>query len=174
MNDQAKTNGKLSLAVAGGIGIVGVLAGIAASFFLLTLPGKQTGPTHPGPPTRGANAPVHWKAVINRSSADNSCVQSAGNNFGNVVKYAFPVLARGGDTIMWHGQVDGLPGTKKVHVEFSQSQSPFNSYKFDEDHDSGPVSPDAVSGDNAFVMGQVTVDGVACTSFKDPGVHVDN
>jgi len=170
MNDQAKTDGRMSLAIAGGIGIVGVLVGTAVTS-LLILPALQIVHKGPVPTTR---APVQWKAVINRDTSDNSCTQYAAGNFGNGVKYAFPVLSKGGDSIVWHGRVNGAPGNKKVHVEFPQGGgSPFTDYKFDEDQPSGKVRNDADYGDYSFAMGNVKVDDVPCSSFKDPGVHVD-
>src|SRR6516225_5565948 len=146
MNDQAKTNGKMSLALAGGIGIVGVLLGVLVSH-LLTLQQSHRAKV----PTGITNAaPTHWKAIINRDSSSGSCTQFAGRDFGSVVTYSYPVLAKGGDSIVWRGEIDGHPDPDnkvKVHVEFPPGQSPFAGYKFDEDHDSGSVRDSAGYGD---------------------------
>jgi hypothetical protein len=124
-------------------------------------------------PARVPKAASQMKAVINRNSSDNSCQQYAGSDFGHVVKYAFPLLTKGGDTIVWHGEVDG-GSPVKVHVEFPPGQSPFgNREKFDEGRDSGPVSNLAAPKDYPFLLSAVTVDGTPCSSFTDPGVHVD-
>jgi len=168
MNDQAKTNGRMSLAYAGGIGMVGVLVGVLVSHLLML---QQS---HKRPGGTSNKATTQWKAIINRDSSDDSCTQYAGKDFGNVVTYSYPVLAKGGDSIIWHGQVDGSPqGKATVHVEFPSGQSPFVGYKFDEDHDSGAVRNSAGYGDYPFANAKVLVGGVACSSFSDPGVHVD-
>ena len=92
------------------------------------------------------------EAVINLNSKDNSCQQYAGTDFGHVVKYAFPVLSKGGDSIVWHAQVDGGSPNQKVHVSFPASHCPFKSDKCDlnENQDSGSVSDSAEMGDYPF------------------------
>lgn len=172
------SNGKMSLAIAGGIGILGVLVGTAVTS-LLIVPVLQK--IQKGTVQTTNNAPTHWKAVINLNTNDNSCTQFASkDNFGNTVKYAFPVLQKGaGDFIMWKGKVNGGPGFTTVHVEFpDQASSPFTDYRYDGNTDIGPVRSDADYGDYSFAMGRVTVTNPpnppqTCTSFKDPGVHVD-
>ena len=122
----------------------------------------------PAPPGK---SPQHTKAVINLNSSDKSCQQYAGKDFGHVVKYAFPLLNKGGDSIVWHGQIDGGGPNQKVEVKFPPGQSPFSNDTFGEDQDSGPVSSSAAAGDYPFAT--VSVGGTLCSKFTDPGVHVN-
>ena len=121
-------------------------------------------------PANHAKASSQTKAIINRNSVDNSCQQYAGSDFGHVVKYAFPLL-HPGDTIVWHGQVDGVGPTVKVEVQFSPALSPFSGNKFVQDQPAGPVGTLVAPRDYPFST--VLVDGTPCSSFSDPGVHVD-
>jgi hypothetical protein len=130
---------------------------------------------------KGTTNNTHWKAVITFNTTDKSCTQFASrNNFGNAVKYSFPVLSQGGsDIIMWRGRIDAGPPNLRVHVEFPDlTSSPFTDYRYDGNIDVGPVRSDADYGDYSFAMGKVTVTDPngniqTCTSFKDPGVHID-
>ena len=128
---------------------------------------------NPVPVLREARGTV--KAVINIKTADKSCQQYAGSDFGHVVKWAFPDVSKdNGQAIVWHGQIDGGPPNQKVHVEFPAGQSPFSKDKFDKDDDSGPVLPGAEYKDYPFsgVANAVMVGDLPCNSFTDPGVHV--
>ena len=131
------SNGKMSLAIAGGIGILGALVGTAVTSLLIVpaLKNVQKGTTK--------NAPTHWKAVITFNTTDKSCTQFASrDNFGNAVKYSFPVLSQGGgDTIMWRGRIDAGRPNLRVHVEFpDQTSSPFTDYRYDGNIDTGPAT----------------------------------
>jgi hypothetical protein len=121
----------------------------------------------PAPSSRAAS---QMKAVINRNSSDNSCQQYAGPDFGHVVKYAFPLL-HVGDSVVWHGEVDGGPPNAKVEVQFSPALTPFAKNKFGEDDPSGPVGSLVAPRDYPFLT--VSVNGTPCSSFTEPGVHVD-
>jgi hypothetical protein len=152
-------NGKWSTTTLLITGIVGLVLGYLVMARLFPIPA----PSHAGGTV---------KAVINLKSADKSCQQYAGSDFGHVVKYAFPVLSRSAkQTIVWHGQVDGGPPNQKVEVEFPGGQSPFSKDKFDEDQDSGPPVTDNY-GDYPF--SKVWVGGTECSSFSDPGTHIDH
>lgn len=140
------------------------IIGLAMGYFLISCLNPSRSKTH---------GPV--KAVVNLKTADNSCQQYAGSDFGHVYKWAFPDVSRSnGQTIVWHGQIDGGPPNQKVHVEFPVGQSPFSKYKFDKDDDSGPVLPSAEYKDYPFssVANAVMVGDMPCNSFTDPGVHV--
>ena len=168
MNDQPRTNGRMSLAITGGIGITGALLGAIVTLLL-----TKSAPKAP--------APIQWYGVITLNS-DGSCSQSASqqdpeSHPESLVTYAFPVLSKGRkDQIMWDGQVGSGPVGTSVHVEFpSGTGNPFfNKNKFDKKDPSGRVRDTAGYGDYPFADGTVTVNGQACTSLKDPGVHVDN
>lgn len=141
------------------VGIGAFIVGFIISTLLKTAQG----------PTQAMRRQI--KAVINLDSHDNSCQQFAGSDFGHVVKYAFPVLTKGGDSIVWHGQVDGGSPNQKVEVQFPPNYTPFASSTFSQDQDSGPVNASAAMGDYPFAS--ASVGGTPCSSFKDPGVHVN-
>ena len=75
-------NGKWSTAVLG----IAIVVALAVGFFASKVLNFAQGPS---PSVKVA---TQMKAVINRNSSDNSCQQYAETDFGNVVKYAFPVL----------------------------------------------------------------------------------
>jgi len=149
----------------GTMGVAIVVALVVGFFIAKTL----TFAPAPAPPTKAAAQTM--KAVINRSSTDNSCQQYAGSDFGHVIKYAFPLLNRG-DNIVWHGQVDGGGPNVKVEVDFDPAFSPFgSSNSFKEDQPSPAVGNLVAPRDYPFSA--VFVDGTKCASFSDPGVHVN-
>ena len=151
-------NGKWSTGIVGLTTVVALVVG----FFIAKIL------TAPAPPKVVAHT---TKAVINRSSRNNSCQQYAGPDFGHVVKYAYPLLNRG-DKIVWHGQVDGAGPNVKVEVDFALAFSPFgSSHTFKEDQTSPAVDNSVASQDYPFSA--VSVDGTPCASFSDPGVHVN-
>ena len=152
-------NGKWSTGVVGVTTIVAIVVGFFIAKVLTFVP----------PPPKATAQTT--KAVINRSSSDNSCQQYAGPDFGHVVKYAYPLLNKG-DKIVWHGQVDGAGPNVKVEVDFDPAFSPFgSSHIFKEDQLSPAVGNLVASRDYPFSA--VSVDGTPCASFSDPGVHVN-
>lgn len=150
-------NGKWSTGIVGVAIVVALVLGFFIAKILTFAPAPKAAQT--------------TKAVINRSSSDNSCQQYAGSDFGHVVKYAFPLLNRG-DNIVWHGQVDGAGPNVKVEVDFDPALSPFgSSHSFKEDKPSPAIGNSVASRDYSFSA--ISVGGTPCAKFSDPGVHVN-
>ena len=170
MNDELKTDGKMSLAVAGGIGILGVLAGGIATFFLAAgLSPKNVS----RPKGTASGGPMH--AVITLYD-NNKCAQKVNN-----IHYAYPLIlppngGAPGSTIDWQGQdarTGSSGGQLAIDVEFTPP-GPFTSPSFKSVSGNGPTQSSgfAVGSANDYDYSSVTVGGVQCTSW-DPGVHVD-
>lgn len=177
MNDERTTNSKVSLVTVGGIGILGTLLGVVATFFL-TSPVVQKGQP------RGTTPPANIHAIVTLYDSG-KCQQRVGN-----IRYAFPVLRphKGilkGDIIDWQGQEGrsssgNTPGSSlSIDVEFNPQgpnvDTPFASHSFKSP--TGTTNPTPPSGEpvgSASDYGylSVTVDGVTCTTW-DPGVHID-
>jgi hypothetical protein len=150
-------NGKWSTSIVGVTTVVALVVGFFIAKILTFAPAPKAAQT--------------TKAVINRSSTDNSCQQYAGSDFGHVVKYAYPLLNRG-DNIVWHGQVDDKGPNVTVKVDFEPAFSPFgSSHSFKEDQPSPAIGNLVASRDYPFSA--VSVGGTPCASFSDPGVHVN-
>lgn len=148
-------SGKVSVATVGTIGIAALVVG----FIFRTLVPAQT--------LFGA----HKKAVI-VMDGNNACSQYEIKN-GTRIKTAYPVLNPpvllifGGDKIMWHGE-DAKGNPAKVVVHFSTT--PFAANQYDDGMETSDVD-NSPRGDYPFDT--VTVGTTPCSSFRDPGIHVD-
>ena len=96
------------------------------------------------------------------------CQQYSGDSWGSLNPYKFPALDSGllGDRIRWRGKdLSGHRAPVKVHF----GTSPFDQPGYDDDVETSIPHPGA--GDYSFDT--VTVGGIPCSQYVDPGVHVN-
>lgn len=126
-------------------------------------------------PTNGAFG-EHEKAVI-VMDGEKVCRQYVNTDAGRV-KDAFPRVYRPsfwpptlGDVIAWTGVKPDGTMTRNVDVVFPIDGSPFTKHDFHNGEESSKVVKGASAGDYSF--SSVKIDGTPCSTFVDPGVHVD-
>ena len=175
MHDQAKKNGRVSLAVAGGIGVAGFLLGIVASY--LTHSGSQAG--------AAPFAAVTKHATITLVDDNGTCTFTADHGSGPPVPYKFVVIkphhgSKAGDHVIWN-VVDGRQGHNPSvtwDLSFPSGNDPFShSQPFGNGsgHSSDSGDSSSPAGDYAYeAINLVTDSGSkSCANARDPGVHVD-
>lgn len=169
--------GKMSLAVASGFTVLGIVLTIAALF----IPAVR----HLlGSPSRAAVRKHAKIKLLDNSGTSGTCEYKADLG-GNDVLNKFPVLSKqNNDDIDWVGK-DGRAGhhdQKSLQVNFPNSAagSPFYPSSTFTSTGTTPVSSGPITtntyGDFAYASIVFTTDDgqtISCSNATDPGVHVD-
>jgi hypothetical protein len=171
MNDEINPNITMPLAIAGGIGIAGVVVGTIISFLLPAI-FKPAGPPNLPRGQGKAAAPTIIHVLITLYDG-NKCVQTVDG-----VRYGFPPLKRPtatggpGDQVEWQGLDANSGNAVPISVTF-QAPSPFTRPTFTSSNGNpaGPSGP-VTGSPNDYFYSAVSVNDTPCSNW-DPGVHVN-